>query len=207
MGGMLSLIQAAHAPQTVESLVLVDAAFPRARAVRGQPAPRVTAAFALYSGGRVAERFLAERVRRLGPEGLIRETFRVSAADPSTIDPLLTEAHIEMVRQRMDLEYAVQAFLSAARSIVRSQVFPEKYRTLVRSVRTPALVLHGARDQFVNMRSARETAAEHDNWKLVVFDDLGHIPQMEAPARWLIEVQTWLDERGMGPGVPLEGAG
>lgn len=195
MGGMLSLIQAAHSPQTVESLVLVDAAFPRARAVRGQPTPKVAAVFALYSGGRLGEWFVTTRARRLGPEGLIRETFRVCAADPSSIDPDLTAAHIEMARLRMDFDYAAQAFLAAARSIFRSQVAPAKYRMLTRSVGVPALVIHGARDLLVPVASAREAAAEHENWKLVVFEDLGHIPQMEAPARWLATVEGWLDER------------
>jgi pimeloyl-ACP methyl ester carboxylesterase len=203
MGGMLSLIQAAHSPETVRSLVLVDAAFPRARAVRGQPSPRVAAVFALYNGGKVAERFVEERVRRLGPEGLVRETFRVCAADPSSIDPILREAHVEMARQRMDFEYAAQAFLSAARSIFRSQVFPSKYRALVQSVGVPALVLHGARDQLIPQASAREAAAGHPDWKLVVFEDLGHIPQMEAPQRWLAEVTGWLDQGEPGRAIGL----
>lgn len=208
MGGMLSLIQAAHAPHTVDSLVLVDAAFPRTRAVRGQPNPRVAAVFALYSGGRVAERFVESRFRRLGPEGLVRETFRVCAPDPSSIDPVLVEAHIEMTRLRMDFEHAGQSFLSAARSIFRSQVFPAKYRALVRYVSTPALVMHGARDQLIPVASARVAAAFHDNWKLVVFDDLGHIPQMEAPARWLSEVDGWLNrpDDDSGQSTPLEEA-
>jgi pimeloyl-ACP methyl ester carboxylesterase len=207
MGGMLVLIQAAQAPETVESLILVDAAFPRARSFRGQPNPRVSAVFALYSGGRVTERFVVDRMRKLGPEGLVRETFRVSTADPSSIDPVLTAAHIEMVRQRMDLDYAAQAFLSAARSIFRSQVLPGKYRTLVRSVQTPALVMHGAKDQLINILSAQEAAADHHNWKLVVFEDLGHIPQMEAPERWLAEVETWLDEAAHQPQARAEETG
>jgi pimeloyl-ACP methyl ester carboxylesterase len=209
MGGMLSLIQAAHAPETVESLVLVDAALPRARSLRGQPIPRVAAVFALYSRGRVGEWFVTTRTRRLGPEGLIRETFRVCAADPSSIDPPLTAAHVEMARRRMDFDYAAQAFLSAARSIFRSQVYPTKYRALTRSVRTPALVIHGARDQLVPLASAREAAAEHANWKLVVFEDLGHIPQMEAPARWLEAVEAWLDDRAVPPDAdaPVEQTG
>jgi pimeloyl-ACP methyl ester carboxylesterase len=95
----------------------------------------------------------------------------------------------------MDFDYAAQSFLSAARSIFRSQVFPSRYRTLVRSVRSPALVLHGARDQLTPVAGAVEAAAEHDNWKLVILEDLGHIPQMEAPDRWLAEVEAWLDER------------
>lgn len=195
MGGMVSLIQAAHAPESVESLVLVDAAFPRARTVQGQFDPRVASLFALYSTTRVGDWFAKLRSRRLGPEGLVRETLRVAAADPTSVDPLLVQAMIEQTRRRQEFDYATPAFLAAARSIFRAQVAPGRYRALVRSVRRPALVIHGARDRLVPVATARAAAADHPNWKLVVFDDLGHIPQMEAPARWLGEVEEWLDHR------------
>jgi pimeloyl-ACP methyl ester carboxylesterase len=196
MGGMVSLIQAAQRPASVESLVLVDAAFPRTSTVQGQFDPRVASLFALYSAGRVGEWFARMRSRRLGAEGLVRETLRVTAADPASIDPLLVRAMIEQTRRRQEYEYATRAFLAAARSIFRAQVTPGRYRTLVRSIASPALVMHGARDRLVPVATARQAAADHPNWKLVVFDDLGHIPQMEAPERWLSEVEGWLDERG-----------
>jgi pimeloyl-ACP methyl ester carboxylesterase len=195
MGGMVSLIQAAHAPASVQSLVLVDAAFPRTRTVQGQFDPRVASLFALYSTSRVGEWFARMRSRRLGAEGLVRETLRVTAADPASMDPLLVQAMIEQTRWRQELDYATSAFLAAARSIFRAQVAPGRYRALVRSVARPALVMHGARDRLVPVATAREAAADHPNWKLVVFEDLGHIPQMEAPQRWLHEVERWLEER------------
>jgi pimeloyl-ACP methyl ester carboxylesterase len=195
MGGMVALIQAAHAPASVESLILVDAAFPRTRAVPGQFDPRVASVFALYSTSRVGEWFAKMRTRRLGPEGLVRETLRVAAADPSSVDPLLVEAMVEQSRRRLETDYATSAFLTAARSIFRAQVAPGRYRALVRRVACPALVIHGARDRLVPAAFAREAAAERENWKVVVFEDLGHIPQMEAPRRWLDEVEVWLDER------------
>jgi pimeloyl-ACP methyl ester carboxylesterase len=194
MGGMLSLIQAAHHPQIVERLVLVDAAFPRARSLRAQPSPRVSALFALYANSRLGARFVESRTRRLGPERLVRETLRLIAADSSTIDPTLVEAMIEMTRQRSEFDYASRAFIDAARSIFRSQVFSGPYRSLVRSISAPALVIHGLKDPLITPGAAREAAAEHPNWRLVEFEDLGHIPQMEAPDRWLAAVEEWLDE-------------
>jgi pimeloyl-ACP methyl ester carboxylesterase len=198
MGGMLALIQAAHAPQSVYSLVLVDAAWPRTRTVQSQFDPRVASLFALYSTTRVGEWFATMRTRRLGPEGLVRETLRVAAADPASIDPLLVQAMVEQTRRRQEFDYPTSAFLAAARSIFRAQVAPGRYRALVRSVSAPALVMHGARDRLVPVAIAREAAAEHPNWKLVVFEDLGHIPQMEAPERWLAEVERWLDQEDRG---------
>ncbi len=196
MGGMVSLIQAAHTPASVESLVLVDAAFPRTSTVQGQFHPRVASLFALYSTTRVGEWFARMRSRRLGPEGLVRETLRVAAANPSSVDPLLVQAMVEQTRRRQEFDYATPAFLAAARSIFRAQVAPGRYRALVRSVACPALVVQGARDRLVPVAAAKQACADHPNWKLVVFDYLGHIPQMEAPERWLREVEQWLDKRG-----------
>jgi len=195
MGGMVCLIQAAHAPASMESLVLVDAAFPRTRTAQGQFDPRLASLFALYSTTRVGEWLAQMRSRRLGPEGLVRETLRVAAADPFSVDPLLVQAMVEQTRRRQEFDYATPAFLAAARSIFRAQVAPGRYRALVRSVARPALVVHGARDRLVPVAAAREATAEHPNWKLVIFDDLGHIPQMEAPERWLREVEQWLEKR------------
>jgi pimeloyl-ACP methyl ester carboxylesterase len=193
MGGQISLIQAAHAPQTVTAMILVDAAFPRARSVRAQPAAKVAAVFALYANRRLGEWFVESRSRRLGPEGLVREGLRISAADPSTIDPALVAATIEMARHRQDYDDASRAFLDAARSIFQAQVYPGRYRALVRAVTAPALLIHGDRDGLVPVASAREAAATHANWDLVVLEGVGHIPQMEAPDQFMAAVDEWLD--------------
>ena len=195
MGGMVSLIQAVHSPKTVEKLILVDAAFPRTRSVRGQFNPRVAAVFALYSSRRLGEWFMTSRARRLGAEGIVRETLRIATANPRTVDPRLVEAMVEMTERRLAFHYTNRAFLDAARSIFRAQVSPGRFRELVRRVRQPALVTHGALDKLVPLAAAREATAGHDNWKLEIFHDLGHLPMMEAPSRWLEAVEGWLAAR------------
>lgn len=197
MGGMITLLQAARRPASLEAMVLVDAALPRARDVVAQPSPKVAALFAMYAAGRVGEELVRRRARRLGPEGLVRETLRVSAADPARLDPALVAAHVELVRHRAGFEDAMPAFMEAARSIFRSQARPARYRALVGSVRVPALVLHGARDRLIPVAAAREASAGHPEWELRVFPDLGHVPQMEAPERWLEAVTGWLGRRGL----------
>ncbi|MDP8957234.1 MAG: alpha/beta fold hydrolase [Actinomycetota bacterium] len=192
MGGKVCLIQAAHAPSSVKGLILTDAVFPRARALSGQPSVQISLVFALYSNRRLGQMIASSRARRLGAEGLVKGTLRLCAADPSSIDPDLVEAHIELARRRMEFDYATSAFLEAARSIFRTQVTPGKYRRLVERVEAPALVMHGEKDRLVPVGAAREAAGHHDNWELAIFPDLGHIPQMEAPDRWLETVEGWL---------------
>src|SRR3712207_1667082 len=61
MGGMISILQTAGSPRTVNGLVLLDAAVPGPRRALD---PVVAAMFALYAIPMVGERFLALRRRR-----------------------------------------------------------------------------------------------------------------------------------------------
>ena len=201
MGGMLSLIQCAHAPETVERMILVDAAFPRPAPLAPPSSARVAAAMTAFSTDRLGRRLMMMRGRRLGPEGVVRETLALCAADPASIDPALVVLMVDGVRRRQDDVEAAAAFIRAARSIVRAQVRPAKYRELVRRADRPALVIHGGRDRLVPLASAIRAAERHPDWQLEVYPDLGHIPMMEAPARWLASVERWLD--GIASGAPV----
>jgi pimeloyl-ACP methyl ester carboxylesterase len=194
MGGMITLIQSAQRPRSMSRMVLVDAAFPRGHLVRGPRYElRIAGIFALYDVGLIGAGLLERRTRRLGPEGLVRETLRLATADPDAIDPALVAAMVEMTRLRQDFGYAATAFLAAARSIFRAQIVPGRYRELVRRAATPALVLHGTKDRLVPVASAIETSSWHDTWRLEVMEGLGHLPQIEAPTQWLGLVDGWLD--------------
>jgi pimeloyl-ACP methyl ester carboxylesterase len=208
MGGMLTVIQSAHAPETLAGMILVDAAFPRARLGHApQPTPKITALFALYAAGRVGAKLVASRARRLGAEGLVRETLRVCTTNPDAIDPRLVEALIEQAQRRLEVEESTPAFLEAARSIFKSQVAPARYRALVARARNTALVVHGADDQLIPVASAIEAVQGHDNWHLVKLKGVGHIPQMEAPDHWLSAVRSWLAEAHLGSGVERSAEG
>src|SRR5262249_14302195 len=149
--------------------------------------------FAIYNSRRLGVRVLRRIAARLGPEGLVREALRVSAADSSAIDPRLVQAIVELTAARNELEHTGPSFIEAAQSIFQAQVRPARFRALVRAIAPPALVVHGALDQLVPVGAAIAAAQSHPNWKVVVFDDLGHIPQMEAPERFLGAVLIWLD--------------
>jgi pimeloyl-ACP methyl ester carboxylesterase len=52
-------------------------------------------------------------------------------------------------------------------------------------------VIHGRRDRFVPARSAEAALSSHPAWRGRILPDVGHIPQMERPDRWLSEVADW----------------
>jgi pimeloyl-ACP methyl ester carboxylesterase len=63
---------------------------------------------------------------------------------------------------------------------------------MVATIRAPALIVQGERDRLVRVEAARALAAAHPDWQLEVLDDVGHVPQLEAPARFLAIVEPWL---------------
>jgi pimeloyl-ACP methyl ester carboxylesterase len=194
MGGAISAIEAADEPEVVAGLVLVDAALPRASGAT--PDARVAAVFATYLVPGVGERFMRTRQRALGPEGLVHETMRLCTVDPSRIDPAVIEAHVALGRERLEMPWANKAFLEAARSLLRRLARRERFFEALKRISCPTLIIQGAQDRLVPLAAARAVAALRQEWTFEVFDDVGHIPQLEVPERWLSTVRGWLDGAG-----------
>jgi pimeloyl-ACP methyl ester carboxylesterase len=107
----------------------------------------------------------------------------------------------EVIRATIDLERrrradpdAPRAFLGAARSMLRLGRRPDVARRAMDNVRCPVLVLHGRRDRLVPAAWAEAAIAAHPDWRYRFFADLGHVPQLEAPGRWLSAVADWFAE-------------
>lgn len=194
MGGAISAIEAADEPESVAGLVLVDAAVPRA--LNGTPDARVAAAFATYLVPGVGERFMRTRAKALGVEGLVRETLKLCSVDASRIDPAVVEAQIALGHERSKFAWTNKAFLEAARSLLRRLARREKFLASLQKISCPTLIIQGDKDRLVPLAATRAVAESRPDWTLEVFEDIGHIPQLEAPERWLETVNRWLD----GPG-------
>lgn len=59
-------------------------------------------------------------------------------------------------------------------------------------IRAPTLVVWGAHDRLLHVSGAERWAAGIPDAALVVWDDLGHMPQLEAPGRTAREVRRFL---------------
>jgi pimeloyl-ACP methyl ester carboxylesterase len=194
MGGLISIMQAAQRPDATAGLVLVDPALPRASG--GFPDAEIVAAFAAYALPGLGERFVARRARTLGPEGVVRDTMRRCTVDPSRVPPDVVDAMIEVARKRMEFDWAVPAFLEAARSLLRVLALRARFDAMIQAITAPTLIVHGASDRLVPLVSARRIATMRPDWTFEVFEDIGHVPQLEAPDRFVEVVSTWLDGAG-----------
>ncbi len=190
MGGLLSVMVAAHAPSLVDRLVLVDASLPRAAGVALDR--EVARTFAIYAIQGVGEAFMRARYARMTPEALVDETLRICCTAPDAVPSEIVEAHYAIARERRSMSWAHAAYLEAARSLVKLLLRPGAYDAMLERVTAPTLMLHGTADRLVPFGQAR-SAAERYGFALEALEGIGHVPQLECPTRLVEIVRDFLE--------------
>jgi pimeloyl-ACP methyl ester carboxylesterase len=191
MGGLIAMMAAAREPAKVSRLVLVGPAQPRPATTLIDPL--VALNFAAYAFPGLGETVMRWRAARLGPEGLVRQTLALCCADPACLPPEVVAAHVAMARERQAMPWAQTAFLEAARSTMVTLARRRQMHALIAEIAAPTLIVQGDRDRLVPLAASRATAALRRDWSLAVFEGVGHVPQLEAPQRFVETVGAWLD--------------
>jgi len=189
MGGAVSLLEAAVEPERIEGLVLTSSVFPLAHG--GFPHPIVLGSFAAYDVPRLGEVIVAARRAAVDPDTFVRLGLRMLTVDPSTIPEDVVALHTQLIADLRTEADAPAAFLDAARSINTYVRNPSLGARAMDNVRCPVLVIHGRKDRFVPVGNAIAALTDHPVWRGRLLARVGHVPQMEAPARWLTEVADW----------------
>jgi len=191
MGGMISILETAASPQSVNGLVLLDAAVPGPRRALD---PLVAFTFAVYAIPMVGERFLALRRKRSTPLRQVRDMLRLCGVDPDALPPETIERSLDLIGRREDVPAMDKAFLSAARSLLRILVDPRRYRAAMASITVPVLMVQGDEDRLVPVAAARDIAERHPGWRYLELPGVGHVPQLQVPEKVAGEFLAWLDE-------------
>jgi pimeloyl-ACP methyl ester carboxylesterase len=189
MGGMISILQTAAAPETVNGLVLLDPAIPGPRRALD---PLIAVTFALYAIPRVGERFLWMRRTRSTPLRRVRDTLRLCGVDPDALPAHTIDRSVALIEAREDPPAMDKAFLAAARSLVRLLLDPRTYLEAMASIDVPVLLVQGDRDRLVPVAAGRETAERHPDWQYLELADVGHLPQLQVPEQLAARVVAWL---------------
>lgn len=192
MGGSYALLLGALWPGLLDGTVLTCPALPWARG--GWPAPIVAGAFAVYRSPGAGEWLVDQRSKRLSAKTAVSIGFRICSPHPDRIDPEVFDAHVEMVERRRDDPDLPKAFVEAARSLMDLGRRPKIAREVLDRAPDPILLLHGRHDHLVPLAWAQAAAAAHPSWRFRVFEDLGHVPMLEDPGRWLGAVRSWLEQ-------------
>ena len=178
LGGEVAWRTAAMAPQRVASLVLVDAAGPAFTPIDVPLAFRFAR---LPVINRVGDWFL--------PRALVAQSLASVYGHPERITPELVDRYYELTlregnRRALALRMQEQVMGDHAERIPR--------------LKLPTLILWGGRDRLIPPEVGRQFARQIAGSQLVVFDDLGHVPQEEDPATSVKPVQAFLGLRAGG---------
>jgi pimeloyl-ACP methyl ester carboxylesterase len=175
LGGQIAWSAAAAMPDRVVGLILVDAS--------GYPPESIKAPHSLPIGFRLARtpglRLIAEY---LLPRGLVERSLREVYGDPSKVTPQLVDLYLAMARREGN-----RAALAR-----RLEQDGTGNTALLKDITAPTLILWGGKDRLLPPELGQRFAHDIRGAKLVVFDDLGHVPQEEDPARTVAEVKRFL---------------
>ena len=173
LGGEVAWRIAAAAPQRVAALVLVDSAgYP----IEGGSIPLGWQIARLPVLGHVLEHLL--------PRPFIVQGLAAVYGDPRRITETQVDRYYELTLRAGNRAALVQRAQTWSRSEGVARIT---------GVSAPTLVIWGGQDRVILPALAQRFIADIPGAQLKVFDDLGHVPQEEDPARTVVVVKAFLD--------------
>ena len=180
MGGFICAEAASAEPERFEKLVLVSAAGVSHARTRGRPAEtaaRMSVAVTPLVHN-VWERGLRRpRVRWATFKGLFRH--------PELLRP-------ELLLETFRNSAARPGFLPAVQALFGYDILDQ-----LTEVEVPTLIVWGRNDRVVPANDAFGYAKRLRNSRTVIFDETGHLPQLERPMRFNWVLETFLQEHGL----------
>jgi pimeloyl-ACP methyl ester carboxylesterase len=194
-GGLLSQMVAGHRPDLVDRLVLVAPATPPVF-----PDPRLdwptAVRLALQATPGIGVAYGNRFIQSHSPEELVRLSMQMITHKVGRVPVDVIEASIDMARIRKELPWTAQATARTASSIAAFYSDRAGYIRMIRSITAPTLVVQGVSDHIVSPTAVARICSLRPDWTLVQMEDTGHTPQMDAPLRFLAEVEPWLSYPG-----------
>ena len=172
LGGEVAWRTAYAAPQRVAALLLVDAAGPAFTPID------------MPLGFRLARIPVLNRVSEWAlPRSLVAQSVASVYGDPSKITPALVDRYFELTLRegnRRALRLRMQGLV------------PGEHAERISTLKLPTLILWGGQDRLIPPDTGQQFKQQIAGSQLVVFDDLGHVPQEEDPVRTVVPVKAFL---------------
>ncbi len=193
MGGLISILQTAAAPDTVQGLVLIDPALPLPRRAADR---QVGSQFLLYALPGLGELYVRKVMARTPPQLAVQRVVELCFADASRADPAMLTASIALAAERYSHRTRAtdQAFLAASRSLMRVVGLRRRYWEMMASVRVPVLLVGGEADRLVPVAAMSQAADRNPRWETVILPGVGHTPQLEVPDVVTGTLRDWLEK-------------
>jgi pimeloyl-ACP methyl ester carboxylesterase len=175
LGGEIAWRLAAREPQRVDRLILVDAAGPVFEPMAVPPGLLLARLPVL---NRIAEHLL--------PRAVVAASLASVYGDPSRVRDDLIDRHFELTLREGNRRALSERLGDWA---------PGRDAERIASLRLPTLILWGGRDRLIPPSVGQTFQTQIPGSRLVVFDDLGHVPQEEDPAQTVAVVREFLATR------------
>jgi pimeloyl-ACP methyl ester carboxylesterase len=171
-GGNIAWRTALSHSDRIDRLILVDAG---GYALAGSSPPL---------GFRIAQWPVLNRLfESTLPRGLVETSVRAVYGDPSKVTPELIDRYYELALREGNRKALAQRF---------AQARPGELAARIPELKLPTLILWGGRDQLIPLEAAARFHRDISGSKLVMFDDLGHVPHEEDPVRTVAVVKEFL---------------
>ena len=122
-------------------------------------------------------------LRNIDNRPLIDSGLKVDVVDKSVITPAFVDRWAEF--QRAPGHRAILMALNPAG-------FNRATTTALQNIKVPTLILHGDSDVLIEPASAQKFAAAIPGAKVIIYPQVGHLPQIEIPQRSASDVAEFL---------------
>ena len=170
LGAGVSVGTAITHPSRVEALILVDG---------GYSAPSSSKPIGLYLLETPGINWVLSHTL---PRFLVEQGMRNVWGDPGKVTREMVDRAVLLTQREGNRRAFIDRF---------TQRRPRAPARLA-DIKVPTLIIWGGRDRLIPIEAARALHREIAGSTLIVFDDLGHAPEEEDPARTVAEVKRFL---------------
>ncbi len=176
-GGEVSWAASLASPKRIVQLILVDSAGYRDEQNISRPIAFRVAATPILN--RLMDFVL--------PRSMIVSSLRSVYGDPSKVTPELIDRYFDIAVREGNRGALVERYRQAPHGELAHRI-PE--------ITAPTLLIWGGRDRLFSTDVAKRFHGDIPGSELVIFEDLGHVPQEEDPERTVEPVRRFLGLRG-----------
>jgi len=172
LGGYVAWATAILYPDQVEQLILVDSS--------GYPFKTQSVPIAFKVASTPG---LNRLMRYVLPRGIVESSLKNVYGNPSLVNTELIDRYFDLASRAGNRQALVERF---------RQTQPGLMARKVTQIHQPTLILWGGRDRLIPAEYGKRFHREIAGSKLIIFDELGHVPQEEDPLNTVAAVKEFL---------------
>jgi pimeloyl-ACP methyl ester carboxylesterase len=192
MGGLITVLAAPLLADRIEAVVLAAPALPTSRSDLTHLTPEALKRFAPMAVPGIGTALLRTMWSRMDVDALIEDAMATTWHDRSRIRPDVAAMMRENITFAKQAPWRVESLGYAAESVVGSLLGAREVTEALLGMTHRTLVIWGDGDRLVSRPVIDHLVGLRPDWRVAVMPHVGHIPQMEAPERYVAVVDRWL---------------